>query len=118
MQYQHSRQCFLAKTEFFSRTMPQSTQQGWHRVSSPKPRSGLLHGRPTVPISTQLRTCDQSCKKTCASALLLPSSLGQLKRMVQEEWDALPENLLHNLVESMPCRVNAVIEANEDPTPY
>jgi transposase len=47
-----------------------------------------------------------------------PSSLGQLRRMVQEEWDALPENLLHNLVESMPRRVNAVIEANGGPTPY
>lgn len=47
-----------------------------------------------------------------------PSNLTELKRMVQEEWVALPESLLHNLVESMPRRVNAVIEANGGPTPY
>ena len=34
------------------------------------------------------------------------------KQIVQEAWDALPQSLFHNLVASMPARMQAVVDAN------
>jgi transposase len=47
-----------------------------------------------------------------------PSSLTQLERMVKEEWRAIDRDVIHNLIESMPRRIEAVIEANGGPTKY
>lgn len=45
-------------------------------------------------------------------------NLDDLMHAVQEEWDAIPQEFLRNLVESMPRRVLALIRARGGPTKY
>jgi hypothetical protein len=47
-----------------------------------------------------------------------PSSLAELRKAVQSEWNSIPQEVLRNLVESMPRRVKAVIDANGGATSY
>jgi hypothetical protein len=42
----------------------------------------------------------------------------QLEKMIHDEWEAIPLKFLRNLVDSLPRRVNAVIEAKGDVTKY
>jgi transposase len=47
-----------------------------------------------------------------------PKNTTELFTMLQEEWRGIPEATYRNLVESLPRRVEAVINANGGPTPY
>ncbi|KAG9301198.1 hypothetical protein G9A89_012581 [Geosiphon pyriformis] len=47
-----------------------------------------------------------------------PSNIVQLEWWVKEEWDAIPVNYYRNLIKSMPCRVQAILEANGGQTKY
>jgi len=58
-------------------------------------------------IEDNLRKCQQP-----------PCNLWQLEQMVQEEWAAIPLKFLHRLINSMPRRVKAVIEAEGEATRY
>jgi transposase len=49
---------------------------------------------------------------------LPPSSISQLEEMIQEEWQAIDQNYLQNLIESMPRRIEAVIAAKGGATKY
>ena len=48
----------------------------------------------------------------------LPSSESELFSFLQEEWFKIDGSIFKNLVESMPRRVRAVIDAKEYPTRY
>ena len=47
-----------------------------------------------------------------------PSSLKELEDVLAEEWDKIPLETIHNLYESIPRRIDAVIAAKDGPTPY
>lgn len=47
-----------------------------------------------------------------------PRTVAGLQRIIEEEWNAIPAEHLHSLVESMPRRFNAVIAARGGPTKY
>ena len=48
----------------------------------------------------------------------LPSSLSELIKAIWIEWNSIPQEVLRDLIESMPRRVNAVIEARGGATSY
>ena len=47
-----------------------------------------------------------------------PSNLDQLYEHIQQEWAAIPQRVMNNLVESMPRRIQAVIKAKGGYTKY
>ena len=47
-----------------------------------------------------------------------PSSLAELTDAVQTKWNSIPQTVLRDLIESMPRRVKAVIDANGSATSY
>jgi Transposase and inactivated derivatives len=47
-----------------------------------------------------------------------PTNLAQLEKMIRDEWGALPLKFLRHLVDSLPRRVNAVVEAEGGVTKY
>lgn len=47
-----------------------------------------------------------------------PSSLEELRKAVRSVWNSIPQEVLHDLIDSMPRRVNAVIEARGGATSY
>jgi hypothetical protein len=47
-----------------------------------------------------------------------PTSQNALATALQEEWAAIPLETFRHLVESLPCRVRAVIKAKGGPTQY
>ena len=47
-----------------------------------------------------------------------PTSLAALANALREEWTAIPQAMIDNLIDSMPRRVQAVIEAKGGPTRY
>ena len=47
-----------------------------------------------------------------------PSSLKELEGVLTEEWAKIPLETIHNLFESIPRRIEAVIAAKGGPTPY
>jgi hypothetical protein len=47
-----------------------------------------------------------------------PSSLAELTKAVRIEWNSIPQEVLRDLIESMPRRVNAVIQARGGATSY
>ena len=49
---------------------------------------------------------------------LRPKNKNELIEVVKQEWNNISNNTLINLVESMPCRVKAVIENKGNPTKY
>ena len=48
----------------------------------------------------------------------VPQNLRQLRNFLLEEWNQIPENYLNHLVEGMPRRINAVVEARGGQTRY
>jgi hypothetical protein len=48
----------------------------------------------------------------------LPTSLKQLEDILQEDWYKISPHTTHNLCESIPGRIAAVLKAKDDPTPY
>ena len=52
------------------------------------------------------------------SRFLPPSSLKELEGVLTEEWAKIPLETIHNLFESIPRRIEAVIAAKGGPTPY
>ncbi|KAJ4443234.1 hypothetical protein ANN_04902 [Periplaneta americana] len=69
-----------------------------HRLSWPAQRPGLN------PIEHLWDKLGQRLK----SLEMRPTSIVQLRAMLQEEWRRIPVDILHKLVESMPDRVAAV----------
>jgi len=57
-------------------------------------------------------------KKSIRERKNLPSNLAQLERHVIRAWNQIPIKTIENLVDSMPQRIRAVIEANGGPTKY
>lgn len=51
-------------------------------------------------------------------AARFPMNLMQLRNFLVEEWNRFPQNVLNHLVEDMPRRINAVIEARGRNTKY
>ena len=47
-----------------------------------------------------------------------PKNLNELERLVKKTWRSIPQDKIKRLVESMPRRVQAVIDANGGPTKY
>lgn len=47
-----------------------------------------------------------------------PSSIENLREAIKKSWEEIPSNLCHELVESMPRRIKAVIKAKGGPTKY
>ena len=47
-----------------------------------------------------------------------PLSLKELKEVLIEEWGKISLETIHNLYESIPRRIEAVINAKDEPTPY
>jgi len=47
-----------------------------------------------------------------------PSSVKQVEDVFHEEWYIIPLETMQNLCESLPRRVQAVLQANGGPTPY
>ena len=47
-----------------------------------------------------------------------PASLKELREALRTEWNSISQEVLRNLIESMPRRVKAVIEAKGGPTRY
>ena len=46
------------------------------------------------------------------------TNLERLYRCLQESWSNVPPDTLYNLLQSMPNRINAVIQARGGHTPY
>jgi len=46
------------------------------------------------------------------------SSYPRLRRIIEEAWEAIPDERVHELIESMPARCQAVIDANGGHTIY
>lgn len=49
---------------------------------------------------------------------MTPRTLNELKIAARETWEAIPQHLLDNLIESMPRRLTACIEARGGNTDY
>jgi len=47
-----------------------------------------------------------------------PPTLKQLRDVLQEEWYSVPLETLQNLHESIPRRIQTVLQADSSPTPY
>jgi hypothetical protein len=47
-----------------------------------------------------------------------PRSIQELWERVQKEWDKIPASVYQNLIESMPRRIQAVLEAKGGYTKY
>lgn len=47
-----------------------------------------------------------------------PTNMDELRLAIKESWGEIPSNLCHELVESMPRHLNAVIKAKGGPTKY
>lgn len=47
-----------------------------------------------------------------------PKNIGELMVVLNEEWGKIEPEVLSNLVESMPRRVQAVIDSHGNPTRY
>lgn len=47
-----------------------------------------------------------------------PQTETELFNVIKEEWEAIPINIIHNLVKSMPVRCQAVIDNDGWPTKY
>jgi len=47
-----------------------------------------------------------------------PTNLTELMAILKEEWDKIESEVIENLVESMPRRVQAVIDSHGNPTRY
>ena len=52
------------------------------------------------------------------SRLPPPSSLKQLEDVLHEEWNSISLETIKNLYESIPRRIQAMLQTNGDPTPY
>ncbi len=57
-------------------------------------------------------------KKNIRERKKLPSNMAELDRHVKKAWREIPIHTIENLVDSMPRRIQAVIEANGGPTKY
>jgi len=57
-------------------------------------------------------------KKSIRERKKQPSNLAELDRYVKKAWRKIPIHTIENLVDSMPRRIQAVIEANGGPTKY
>ena len=87
--------------------MPQSIQLEWHEEHSDEvehliwpPQSPDLNIKEHLwsILETQIR-----------NRFLPPSSLKELEGVLTEEWTKIPLETIHNLYESMPRRIEAVI---------
>ncbi len=47
-----------------------------------------------------------------------PKNADELKATVKETWASIPPQQCHKLITSMPCRIEAVIQAKGAPTKY
>ena len=47
-----------------------------------------------------------------------PSNIAELDRCVKKAWQEIPIHTIENLVDSMPQRIQAVIDANGGPIKY
>jgi hypothetical protein len=47
-----------------------------------------------------------------------PANLIELERLVKEKWRLIPQDKIKRLIESMPRRVQAAIDADGGPTKY
>jgi hypothetical protein len=65
-----------------------------------------------------LKIYGKSLSKTNVQELYQPQSTEEMKATLQLVWDALPEEILTNLVASMPRRIQAVIDAKGAPTKW
>jgi len=57
-------------------------------------------------------------KKILRSRKVKPTNLSSLERQVRKAWKSISSEKIENLVESMPRRIQAVINANGGPTKY
>jgi transposase len=57
-------------------------------------------------------------KKSIRDRKKPPSNIAELDRYVKKAWRDVPIHTIENLVDSMPQRIQAVIEAKGDPTKY
>jgi hypothetical protein len=77
-----------------------------HRITAAKVRAELIiHFED--PVSIRMR-----------SRFPPPSSLNQLGDVLHEEWYYIPLETIQNIYESIPRRIQAVLQANGDPTLY
>lgn len=57
-------------------------------------------------------------KRRVRSVQPAPQNIRELKRVIAEEWERIPQNVIKNIVESMPRRIQAVILARGGHTRY
>ena len=48
----------------------------------------------------------------------MPQNINELTKFLAEEWDAIPQSMINNLVMSMKTRCELILEKNGDRIPY
>ena len=80
------------------------TGQGWSTTSCSSLASTQWSGQHAVPISTRLRTSGMSWIAKSGATTPPPRDAQHLFQMLQAEWQALPQRIFTNLVNSMRTR--------------
>ena len=48
----------------------------------------------------------------------MPKNIEELKQFLAEEWDAIPENEVNNLIQSMKIRCELILEKDGERIPF
>ena len=79
----------------------------------------VLEGWPSQsPDLNPIKNLWQELKTRLYHAQPQPSNKDELFPLLKREWEALPQDVLRNLVHSMPRRIEAVIKAKGGHTKY
>lgn len=113
----------------FKRMFPRGN--GWFQEDNARPHKAKIastfrekSGLRTLPWPAQspdlnpIENLWAEVKKNLQNRKRQPSSLSALDRYVQQAWRAISKDLIENLVDSMPNRIQAVIAAEGGPTKY
>jgi len=113
----------------FKRMFPRG--EGWFQEDNARPHTAKVavtfrekRGLRTLPWPAQspdlnpIENLWAVVKRNLQKRKRQPSSLSALDRYVKQEWRAIPKDLIENLVDSMPNRIQAVIAAKGGPTKY
>jgi len=72
----------------------------------------------SIPRPQPNRTSMESCQKKLGEYEEPPSGVHELWDWFQEEWEKIEPSVCHNLIESMPRRIEAVLKAKGGYTKY
>ena len=87
-------------------------------IPAKRPRTGSkttifksYHGQHSLQTSNPIEHIFQHLKRKLGGHPIPPGGIPELWERVEKEWEAIPQSVCRDLVESMPRKVAAVIEA-------